>query len=71
MKYHLAMSVDGALRNTDRELKGVFQFDDGTPMTPHQARQSLRIEKMKGRKVIPCSPCDNFDYEKGCLGHAD
>lgn len=71
MKYHLALNVDGALRNmSDRELCGMFQFPDGTPMTAHQARQSLRIEQNKGRRVIPLSPCDNFDYEKGCQGHA-
>ena len=72
MKYHLCMNIDGAIRNmTDAELRGMFQFKDGTRMTPHQARQTLKIEKQKGHRVIPLSECDNFDYQRGCLGHDD
>lgn len=72
MRYHLAISVEGALRNmSDCELRGMFKFDGGAPMTPHQARQSLKLELHRGRKVIPCTPCDNFDYQTGCKGHDD
>jgi hypothetical protein len=71
VKYHLSLSVEGTLRQSDKDLKGLFQFDDGRTMTPHQARQQLRIEQMKGRRVIPMTACDNFCYQKGCLGHEE
>jgi hypothetical protein len=68
--YHLCLDVRGALRNwSDRQMAGVFQHDDGRPMTILEAKDALMDEIAKGRKVIPCSPCDNFDYQRGCLGH--
>jgi hypothetical protein len=56
---------------SDRELAGMFQFPDGAPMSPHQARQTLRIHEMKGRRVIPMADCDNFDHQTGCRGHEE
>ncbi len=69
--YHLCLDVRGALHNwSDREMRGVFKHDDGRPMTPREARDTLMDEIAKGHKVIPCSSeCDNFDYQEGCLGH--
>lgn len=69
----LCMDVDGFLRNNayPRDFTGVFQNDDGTPLSPADALAFLTLEKAKGRKVIPCSgecgnPCKNAD--KGCTG---
>jgi hypothetical protein len=72
MTVHLCLDVRGALHNwSDREFKGVFKHDDGRPMTPREAKDALMDEIAKGHKVIPCGPCDNFDFQKGCLGHPD
>lgn len=68
--YHLCLDLRGALHNwSDREMKGVFKHDDGRVMTIREAKDALMDEIAKGRKVIPCSPCDNFDYQRGCQGH--
>lgn len=68
--YHLCLDVRGALHNwNDRQMRGVFQHDDGRPLTPFEARNMLMDEIAKGHKVIPCDDCDNFDYQKGCQGH--
>lgn len=69
-RYHMCLDVRGALMNwDDRRMRGVFQHDDGRPMTVFEAKQTLMDEIAKGRKVIPCAPCDNFDYQRGCQGH--
>ena len=59
----------------------IFQRDDGTPLTPAEARTFLALEKAKGRHVIPMSAecgnpckhaangCPGFDYgERGGCG---
>jgi len=68
--YHLCLSIRGALMNMgNRELEDAFTHDDGRKMTPREAKLVLMDELAKGYKVIPCSPCDNFDYQRGCQGH--
>jgi hypothetical protein len=70
--YHLCLDIRGALLNwNDREMRGVLQHDDGRPMNAREAKNALMDEIAKGRKVIPCSPCDNFDYQRGCQGHEE
>ena len=68
--YHLCMDIRGVLLGwKDRQLRGVFRKKDGLEMTPYQAKMFLMDELAKGRKVLPCVPCDNFDYQTGCGGH--
>jgi len=68
--FHIAVSVAGSLRQTDSELAGLVTLDDGTEATGHQARQWLRIQQMKGRKLLPVGePCEGWSYETGCPGH--
>jgi hypothetical protein len=68
--YHMCLSVRGALMNWyDREFKGVFSRDDGTPMSVREAKAALMDELASGHEVIPCTPCDNFDWIDGCQGH--
>jgi hypothetical protein len=67
---HLCLDVRGALLNwSDREFKGVFKHDDGRVMSPREAKLALMDEIAKGHKVIPCGPCEGFDYQTGCPGH--
>lgn len=72
LTFSLCMNIDGFVRNNryPRDYD-VFQNDDGTPLTPPEARSFLALEKAKGRKVIPCSsecgnPCKHAD--NGCTG---
>jgi hypothetical protein len=69
--YHMGMSVRGALRRTNKELRGIFRHQtEQRSMTPDEAREFLMDALKAGHEVIPCSACDNFDYSgPGCQGH--
>lgn len=68
---HMCLNLEGFLSHTPfpRGYVGVFKHDDGRQMTPAEARETMFAELRKGHRVIPCAPCDNFDYQTGCLGH--
>lgn len=67
--YHCCLDVHGALQWSDAEFEGKFTLH-GRPVSPLAARGWLVIQLMKGRQVIPFTPCANFDYSgRGCLGH--
>jgi hypothetical protein len=42
---------------------------DGTKASAEEVQDWLLDEALKGRAVVPAGECDNFDYQKGCLGH--
>ena len=69
--YCLCISIKGALRNWNaRQWVGVAtDTDTGRVLTPQEFKEHLLDELAKGHKVVPCGPCDNFDYEHGCMGH--
>lgn len=68
--FHLHMDIRGVLLGWyDQQLRGVFVREDGKEMTPLQAKMYLMDELARGRRVLPCLPCDNFDYQIGCRGH--
>lgn len=68
--YHLCLDVRGFLMNAKkRDYKGMFRHDDGRPMSQEEAKRGLLDELAKGHVKIPMAPCDNFDWEHGCLGH--
>lgn len=70
---HMCVNVSGVLREPPEEFaqvwRGVFSDDNGRILSLMEARQYLQEELAKGHRVIPCGPCDNFDYQKGCQGH--
>lgn len=65
---HLSLSVEGALRAPAKFLK-CFTDNQGREMTAKQVRAQLNLARFEGKKVIPMTPCDNFDYQTGCKGH--
>ena len=67
---HMSVDLRGMLRN-GLYKNGGLQHDDGREMTPDEAFDAICDEIAKGRRVIPLGQCDNFDYQTGCLGHAD
>lgn len=68
MKYPFCINIDGAIENAQM-LKGCITVDGRTLQTVAEIRAFLREQKKMGRRVLPVGDCDNFDYQKGCLGH--
>lgn len=68
---HMCISLRGALMNwEDRAWRNCVTADDGHIMTPSEVKLQFLDYLAEGKKVIPMdSSCDNFDFQKGCLGH--
>lgn len=67
---HMSMNIEGALRNYGRKsMKGLIIDDDGTEWSNTKVRNYLQECLNKGWRLLPCSNCDGFDYQKGCPGH--
>ena len=76
MKRHFCMSIKGALNNNRKNLVRIFKddiFDDegNVAKTANEIKNFFYDELAKGRRVLPLGDCDNFDYQKGCLGHSE
>ena len=73
MKLHLSTDIQGFLAThiAIRDYEGIFRHDDGHLMTGREARLHLLYELGKGRRLIASVGCDNFDFQKGCLGHPE
>lgn len=72
MMRHVATSIDGLMKLSDRELKNIvpYCFVDGKALaTAYQVRDMLREAKAQGMEVIPCAECDNYDERGYCKGH--
>lgn len=68
--FHLRLDLRGALRNwRDSDWKNRVKTDGGKTMTPDEVREEFFNLLAQGKKFIPMGACDNFDEEKGCLGH--
>lgn len=70
---HCCLDLRGFLRSAKFPggYRGMFQHDDGRPMTPEEAHDALLDEVARGHVVIPFGKaCDGFDYSGGgCPGH--
>lgn len=66
---HLCMNIEGSIANA-KDLKGAIAVDGETLNTVKEIRSFLRRQLAMGRRVLPTCRCSNFDYQKGCLGHA-
>lgn len=67
---HMCLSIRGALRWTDRQLKGLITDNAGHRLTGSEVREYLMDRLSEGKKVLPCSDdCEGFSYETGCPGH--
>jgi hypothetical protein len=68
--FHCRIDLRGALRNwRASDWKNCVRDDAGKMMTPEEVRDQFFDYLSSGKKFIPCGPCDNFDEERGCLGH--
>jgi hypothetical protein len=50
-------------------LKGAITVDGKKLNTVKEVKDFLNGQLALGRRVLPMCDCDNFDYQKGCLGH--
>lgn len=67
-KRHLSLSIEGGIRWAE-DLRGCIEVDGKTLNTAEEVRDFLRGQLALGRKYLPMGDCDNFDYQRGCLGH--
>jgi hypothetical protein len=72
--FHVHINIQGALNEPPSTFKRNWDkvFTDGKTgrqLDWKEAREYLKIELLKGHRVIPSAGCDNFDYQTGCLGH--
>lgn len=70
---HMCLSVRGALSWTKREAKRNLSWltkDGGERFASvEEMREALMDELSKGHEVLPCGPCESFDFKTGCPGH--
>lgn len=69
--YCMSIDIEGILGNAKRlgkkHLRGFTV--NGFEITPDAARKHLEGLLASGAKVMPLGECDNFDDQRGCLGH--
>lgn len=65
---HMSLNIRGAILNKDYSW---FSRDDGTPASLREAESFLLDRLALGERFLPIGECDNFDHQKGCLGHDD
>lgn len=65
---HMCLDIKGGIINA-RWLRGNITVDGKTLRTTAEVKNFLQSQLDMGRKVLPMCRCDNFDYQKGCLGH--
>ncbi len=65
---HCCLDIQGGINNA-KMLKGAITVDGKKLNTVKEVRDFLNGQLSLGRRVLPMGDCDNFDYQKGCLGH--
>ena len=66
----MGICVRGVLTNWgDKDFKGMFNREDGSPMTVREIKAVLCDHLAQGHEVIPMGECDNWDLKNGCGGH--
>ena len=70
---HMCLDVEGFISSArfPSAYKGMFKHDDGSPMSPEDARAELFDCLRRGWRVIPLGQCSDFDYQTGCRGHPE
>lgn len=64
------MNVQGALK-WNKNMKGLFEDEDGRPLSHGEAVVFLTECMNEGKRVIPISgiECEGWSHDKGCPGH--
>ena len=71
IKRHLSTNIEGVLRNFKRrKMDGLFDDENGNPMSDKEIRKTLAELQAKGHKLIGSENCEGFDpFGGGCPGH--
>jgi len=67
---HLHYTIEFALERSDKDLKGWLVDGSGKELLGKDVRALFLKYKSEGKRVYPTGKCNNFDYQKGCLGHS-
>ena len=67
-KHHMCLEISGAIKNPQMFI-GNITVDGKTLYSVPEIVNFFQSQLDMGRRVLPCGDCDNFDYQKGCLGH--
>ena len=65
---HCCLDIRGGILHA-KELRGNISVDGKVLRTEKEVKNFLQGQLDMGRRVLPMGGCDNFDYQKGCLGH--
>lgn len=72
-QFHMCQSIRGPLTNWKwAEWNNATKWikrDDGSCYTADELKQAFLDELSEGHEVVPIGKCDNFDFQRGCLGH--
>lgn len=69
---HISTNIDGLLAQSDKHLQDMAHtlIVDGKPCrTAKEVRAVCKEAQAQGWRLLPALGCDNFDPQKGCLGH--
>ena len=65
---HCCLDISGGIKNA-KQLRGSITVDGKTLTTTDEVKSFLYSQLDMGRRVLPMGDCDNFDYQRGCMGH--
>lgn len=71
VKHHMAVNLEGLLRNFKGRKINILSDDNGRQLTDKEAREHIAGLQLLGHKLMCCSSdCDGFDpFDGGCPGH--
>lgn len=67
---HLSYNIEFVLERSDKDLNGWLIDHNGKELSGKKVRSFFEKCLAEGKRVYPMGDCDNFDYQKGCLGHS-
>ena len=70
MIYHHCLNIECALKNADM-LRGALDVEGKVLQTRRQVKRFLKSQYRLGRRYLNLCECDNFNHQKGCMGHND
>lgn len=65
---HRSLNIEAALKNVNL-LSDTIEADGRILRKKCEIKRYLKRQLKAGRKYLPICDCDNFDYQRGCLGH--
>jgi protein gp37 len=69
---HMALDIEGVLRNPRKWLQDACRDDEGRLLTVDEAVAELKKLRDAGAKRVPLGTgCDQFDDQTGCKGHPE